>query len=130
MSKTVSLSFRFNPAEKAALYKLAEQRGVSASVIVRRLVREAVFHGPTFFGDELSEIYKLRRELSAIGNNLNQIARRVHSGHCTVDPISLEMIKTLLVNYKKVSRLMSAVLQASKFRRAILRKSTLTKPKV
>ena len=129
MTKTISLSFRFTPAEKDALFKLAEQRGVSASELVRRLVRESVFHGPTFFDDQISEAFKLRHEVAAVGRNLNQITKRVHSGQITADPVKFEMIQALLLNYSAVSKLMRNVLQASKKRRAILREATLKKPK-
>lgn len=129
MTKTVSLSFRFTPAEKAALFKLAEQRGITASEVVRRLVRETVFHGPTFFEDEIKEAFKLRLEVARVGQNLNQVAKRIHSGQCETDPIKYEMIKSLLVNYSAVSELMRKVLHASKFRRTVLRRATLTKPR-
>jgi len=129
MTKTVSLSFRFTPAEKDALFKLAEQRGITASEVVRRLVRETVFHGPTFFDDQISEAFKLRLEVARVGQNLNQVAKQIHSGQCETDPIKYEMIKSLLVNYSAVSELMRKVLHASKFRKAILRKSSLKSPK-
>lgn len=127
MSKTISLSIRFTPAEKTALFKLAEQRGISASELLRRLVRETVFHGPTFFDDEIKEAFKLRVEVARVGQNLNQVAKRINSGQCKTDPIKYEMIKSLLVNYSAVSELMKNVLQASRRRRAVLRMATLKK---
>ena len=129
MKRSISLSFRFTPAEKDALFKLAEQRGVSASELLRRIVRETVFHGPTFFDDQISDAFRLRHEVLKIGTNLNQVAKRIHSGQCETDPIKYEMIKSLLVNYSAVSELMRNVLQASRRRRAVLRMASLTKPR-
>lgn len=127
MAETISISIRLRANEKKALFDLAEKRGVSASKVARRLIREAVYHGPTFFDDDLSQVSALRRDMSAVWRNLNQIARRVNSGEVKADPMTQKMIQQLTLNQKRCRDILHEMIMNSRFRRAALRRSTLTK---
>lgn len=127
MVETISISIRLRAHEKKALFALAEKRGVSASEVARRLIREAVYHGPTFFDDDFREVSKLKREVSAVGRNLNQIARRVNSGEVTTNPLSKTMIQQLVANQQTCRDILHKIIMNSRFRRGALRRSTLTR---
>ena len=59
------------PEEKAGLKQLAETLGETPSRVIRRLIREAINGGPDYFEDGREEIRRMRRQLTAIGRNLN-----------------------------------------------------------
>jgi len=127
MAETISISIRLRAHEKKALFDLAEKRGVSASEVARRLIREAVYHGPTFFEDELKQVIALNREVAAVGRNLNQIARRVNSGEVKERPLTKKLIQQLAFNQKRCHDILHEMIKNSRFRRAALRRSTLTR---
>ena len=71
---------RLWPEEKEGLAQLAEILGETPSRVMRRLLREAINGGPDYFEDRRYEIRGLRRQLSALGRNLNQLVRQIHRG--------------------------------------------------
>ena len=74
------LHVRLREAEYAGLQQLAVARGQPPSRLLRRLLREALTGGPDYFKDELVDLRGLVRELTAIGRNLNQLARAANRG--------------------------------------------------
>ena len=75
-----SLHVRVRDEERAALQAFAASLGQTPSRILRRLLREAITGGPDYFTDELVGVRSMSRELAAVGNNLNQIARALNRG--------------------------------------------------
>lgn len=69
---------RLSPEENTALAKSAAEYGVKRSRIVRRLVRELIRKRPDYFDQEKNELRALSQQLSAMGRNLNQIARKLN----------------------------------------------------
>jgi len=121
MAKTSAVVIRFNEDEKDALRDLAQSYGISVSELMRRLAREAVSVGPSFFPEERKALAAATRQLSALGRNINQIARRVNSGQCQADPLSMEQIgqiKAEIANFGGIANRMKA---NAKERRVILR---------
>jgi len=125
MGMTISISIRLKPKEKNALFALAKKRKVSSSELIRRLIREAVFHGPTFFDEDLSAITDLKREVNRTGRNLNQIARRVNSGAVKTDPLNALIIKEMTRNQMRMWETLHDITLNSRFRRSALRKSSI-----
>lgn len=70
MKRTIKLSVRLNEKEHAYLNKLAEKSALKKEPLIRLLITGTqIKERPT------AEYIELLRELSAIGNNINQIAR-------------------------------------------------------
>ena len=68
-NRTHFIGVWLNEAEHQHLEQLCQTTGLSASVVLRKLISE------TELSPHPPEVYaKLLRELSAIGNNLNQLA--------------------------------------------------------
>jgi len=70
---------RLSPEENAALTKSATGYGVKRSRIVRRFLRELIRQRPDYFDQEKNDLRALSQQLSAMGRNLNQIARKLNS---------------------------------------------------
>ena len=75
-----SLHVRVRDEERAALQAFAASLGETPSRILRRLLREAITGGPDYFKSELVGLRFGARQLAAIGNNINQIARGLNRG--------------------------------------------------
>ncbi|PZQ96174.1 MAG: hypothetical protein DI533_17210 [Cereibacter sphaeroides] len=71
---SVKLNIRVTVDEHAAFRTVAEAGGLTVSEAVRHLVRQAS-NLLAIHADELQAIAEARRDLCAVGNNLNQIAR-------------------------------------------------------
>ena len=87
---------RMSPAEYKRIQKDSKASGKS----IPELLRESYFHNPPLkVLMSKDEVATLRKDLSRIGNNLNQVARHLNSGlfhgwNNTLDMI-LEQFKTL-----------------------------------
>ncbi|MEJ2790998.1 MULTISPECIES: plasmid mobilization relaxosome protein MobC [unclassified Pseudoxanthomonas] len=67
-------------SEYAAISKIAHDRECSIQFWIVSLIRAALTRGITVGGAELEALGSSNYELSAIGRNLNQIARRLNMG--------------------------------------------------
>lgn len=75
----VKLNIRITQGERAAFQAVAKANGLTVSEAIRHLVKQA--SGLLALqADELGAIGAARRELAAVGNNLNQLARLGASG--------------------------------------------------
>ncbi|WP_215767486.1 plasmid mobilization relaxosome protein MobC [Gluconobacter cerinus] len=96
--KTETLHIRISPEEQERLKRIAGPRRLS--VWCRRVLLNDLAGGASI----AEELLALRRELSAIGNNLNQIARRLNTGE-QVDIAGLPAdIDTLKARINRVLR--------------------------
>src|SRR5271170_460134 len=86
--RSAVIPVRFAPEERTALFEQAKKFGLSLSEFVRRaaLKRRMPPAPPPQINRDLYQ------ELSRIGNNLNQVARKIHEGAVSVD---LELVSTL-----------------------------------
>ncbi|GBQ52321.1 plasmid mobilization protein [Komagataeibacter sucrofermentans] len=79
MIRESTLHIRMTDNEKAKAQSYAKSIKKSLSVLVREHITQAIVTNTK--GDEIrTELQAIRRELSAQGNNLNQIAKRVNGG--------------------------------------------------
>lgn len=83
-------------AEYKAIQALAETRGWPATVYVAQLVRTHLSQSPRFSDDELLALRRATAELSAIGRNINQIARALNSDPSNA-PIAGELPSVMLM---------------------------------
>ena len=73
--RTISILFRLNEQENQFFREQVAMSGYSAQEYMRRRLIENQTIKPRPAG----EMAEIRRELSAIGNNVNQVARKVNS---------------------------------------------------
>jgi len=66
--------------EKSGLQKIALDIDATPSEVMRRLLREVLNGAPEYFSDGLEELAAMRRELAAVGRNLNQLVRVLNAG--------------------------------------------------
>lgn len=102
----VKLNIRLTEEERAHFQAIVNARGLTVSEAIRHLVRQA--SGLLALqADELAGITAARRELAAVGNNLNQLARLGAAGKlrwnrgdnlhmrqlaCRIDDLSEELV--------------------------------------
>ena len=115
-SRVVGL--RLREQEWAGLKTLAAQLGQPPSRLLRRLLREALTGGPDYFTDELRELHRMRVELSAIGRNLNQLARAANQGGALAGEDVRRVINAGLVQTAAVEELYVRGVEAAR-RRAV-----------
>lgn len=78
--RSSSLNVRVRPEEREAFQEFAASLGQTPSRVLRRLVREAITGGGDYFKDEMVGLRAVSREVAAIGNNLNQLAKAANRG--------------------------------------------------
>lgn len=74
MKKRIKRQFWLSPEENAELKRKANLAGISESAVIRLLIRG---YEPREKPDE--RFYTAMRNLSAIGNNINQLAAKAHT---------------------------------------------------
>jgi antitoxin component of RelBE/YafQ-DinJ toxin-antitoxin module len=92
---SVKLNIRITEDEHASFQTVAEASGLTVSEAVRHLVRQAISDRLAIQADELDAIAAARRELSAVGNNLNQIARLGAVGRLTWNARDAALVRKL-----------------------------------
>lgn len=89
------LEVRLNDSEDIKLHELMRETGFNASQLIRSLIsRTEIKTRPP------DELPKLLRELSAIGNNVNQIARKANS----TDSIAEDELTKMRVAFENLSK--------------------------
>ena len=89
------LEVRLNDSEDVKLHELMCETGFNASQLIRSLIsRTEIKTRPPY------ELPKLLRELSAIGNNVNQIARKANS----TDSIAEDELTKMRVAFENLSK--------------------------
>ena len=74
--RNVQILFRLNDEEAAYLYELVERSGHSKEALLRSMLM-----GYRLCEKPDPEFYKIMRELSAIGNRINQLAAKANNGN-------------------------------------------------
>jgi len=90
------LNVRLNEEENLRFQRLAEQLQTTRSRLMRKMIREAIGAGPDLLHQELKLIEELAYQLAAIGRNLNQLVRAIHSGKVAVtaaDQVAIEAVR-------------------------------------
>lgn len=105
-----SIKIRLSKQEKLAWQEKAARAGISLST----LIREAMGRTRTWTAGDRSSIQEQTRQISRIGNNLNQIAKWANTYKGTAEAI--EIIEALMAIEKALNKLL--VNQASSFQKA------------
>ncbi|MES9903233.1 MAG: hypothetical protein ABW168_11250 [Sedimenticola sp.] len=105
--KTEVLRFRITPEEIKRLDNIIAQRNklkakensktkpINRSQVLLSLTRNFVCLGPDFLDDEVLSLKESNRLLLAIGRNLNQVIRKIHSGDITANELTEGYLKKL-----------------------------------
>jgi hypothetical protein len=107
---------RFSEAEFQDLMKLAEGLGATRSKLFRKLVREALGSGPELVGQHMKTIGEGIYQLGALGRNLNQQLRLVHSGQVIGQPIDVALVVQVKDQVVKLENKWLMVVKRSKDR--------------
>ena len=83
MKRTVKKQFWFSKVEAQDLKKKAKKACLTEAALIRLLIRG---YEPREKPDE--RFYDAMRELSAIGNNINQLARKANAGFASRDEVT------------------------------------------
>lgn len=79
------INFRALPGDAKMMKATAARRGMKPSEFMKLLLRSWVSGGAILPEKELNALSNTLNELGAVGRNLNQITRRIHSGGYPVD---------------------------------------------
>ena len=123
--KTEQMIFRATPDERRALKGYADKRGVSMARVLRKIVRELVSDDTVdLFEDDMAGLVAVRRQLSAIGRNVNQVARKINQGDLPASPADALGIEQLRGELKGVLAEIDRIRDDANKRRVIMRKRT------
>ncbi len=78
------VNVRMNEAEALAMSRLASQLQTSRSRLLRKVIRESIGEGPDLLPNEMKHFEEAVFQLAALGRNLNQLLKLVHSGQVKV----------------------------------------------
>lgn len=92
MTKRIKRQFWLSPEDNAELKRKAQLSGINETSVIRILIRG---YEPKEKPD--ARFYEAMRELSAIGNNVNQLAAKAHS----LGFIDAPMLKTEALRWHK-----------------------------
>lgn len=100
MKQRIKKQFWLSPDENAELKRKAELAGLTETAVIRLLIRS---YEPREKPD--GRFYEAMRNLSAIGNNVNQLAAKAH----TLGFIDAPMLKSEALRWHKFQADMEAV---------------------
>lgn len=92
MAKSKEVRFRLNDDELAEAKKIAASYGMTVNAMAKFLVLK--LKAP-MNKEERQDMKELNRHVGAIGNNLNQIARKLNSNNRLLSSEKMELIATL-----------------------------------
>lgn len=113
-----SISFKERQRKQLTLYKndllnleyIAEKNNCKLPYYISALIRNHLYKSIELTGFEIENLRKSNYQISSIGNNLNQIAKRVNLD-MGIDYQDLELIKELIVKIDNHVNLVNSCLQ-------------------
>ena len=107
------LNVRLNDEENLRFQRLAEGLQTTRSRLLRKLIREAIGAGPDLLAHELSLFEDLAYQLAAVGRNLNQLVRAIHSGKVAVTADDRTFIEAVRAEVQRVDQEVITVIDRS-----------------
>ena len=107
---------RFTEAEHHGLMNLAEGLRTTRSKLFRKLVREALGSNPELVGQHMKTIGEGIYQLGALGRNLNQLLRLIHSNHVVAQPLDVALLQQVKEELLSLQEEWLKVVQRSKDR--------------
>jgi uncharacterized protein YydD (DUF2326 family) len=93
MEKTETIKVRMTITEKERLFKLAANENETVSELVRRQLLQPIVTDSQ--REELNAFKERTQQIARIGNNLNQISRKIHEGKQISESFLIEIAEAL-----------------------------------
>ncbi len=79
-----SAHVRLDEAEDAGFQVLVERLETTRSRLLRKIIRESIGEGPDLLPNEMKHFEEAVYQLAALGRNLNQLLKLLHTGQVKV----------------------------------------------
>jgi hypothetical protein len=99
-----SAHVRLDKAEDTGFQELVERLATTRSRLLRKIIRESIGEGPDLLPNEMKHFEEAVFQLAALGRNLNQLLKLVHTGQVKVssqEQAMMESIRTQVECLKK-----------------------------
>jgi len=95
ISRTPSkrIIFRLSEAEYQAYLQLVQRLSTTRSRLIRGMIREALDMGPDLLTQDMKTLGEGVYQLGALGRNLNQELRAMHSGKLQNQPADIALVE-------------------------------------
>lgn len=87
------VNVRMSDAEALAFSQLAERLQTSRSRLLRKVIREFIGEGPDLLPHEMKHFDDAIYQLAALGRNLNQLLKLVHTGQVKVSSQEMTLME-------------------------------------
>jgi hypothetical protein len=101
-AELIPITFKMPRFLTTAAKEKAKAQGMTTSRWIKSLVQSNLIQPPVLIDSAIIAVRESNRELAAIGNNLNQIARRLNETVFKTDMVRIELIKDLENRIDKV----------------------------
>jgi antitoxin component of RelBE/YafQ-DinJ toxin-antitoxin module len=91
----------------------ARMRGMSATRFIKSLVQSHLIQPPVLIDSAIIAAERSDRELAAVGNNLNQIARKINESAFKIDLVKLETLEEVKQAVKSVRASIDGLIRIS-----------------
>jgi hypothetical protein len=103
-------------ADQALLHLMKTLGTKTRSRVVRKMIMEAAGLGPDLLNDNLDSFREGVRQLAALGNNINQIARAINSGQAPGCPWDSELMNAVIRRLRDHQKVVADIATRSKNR--------------
>ena len=110
------VNVRMNEAEALAFRLLAEHLQTTRSRLLRKVIREAIGEGPDLLFQEFKVMDDAVYQVAAIGRNLNQLVRAVHTGQVKAMPQEQALMGDILNRIESLKKEIFIVIDRSRNR--------------
>lgn len=111
--KSERVTLRLTPAEYADLAARAHAQGMSKGAYLAALFKAQARSQPQWTGEELQALREATRELTAIGRNLNQIARALNTSLEHADRARAMELEALHAQVERERQAVKALIKAN-----------------
>jgi hypothetical protein len=101
-AELIPITFKMPRFLTTAAKEKAKAQGMTTSRWIKSLVQSNLIQPPVLIDSAIIAVRESNRELAAIGNNLNQIARRLNETVLKTDMVRVELIKDVETSIDKV----------------------------
>jgi hypothetical protein len=111
-----SAHVRLHEAENRAFQNVVERLQTTRSKLLRKIIRELIGQGPDLLDHEWQALENLIYQLGALGRNLNQYVKAIHTRQAKASPLDLALIEQVRDEVKRVDIWVIAIIARSKQR--------------
>jgi hypothetical protein len=111
-----SAHVRLDEAEDAGFQQLVERLETTRSRLLRKIIRESIGEGPDLLPQEMKPFEEAVFQLAALGRNLNQLLKLVHSGQVKADSQELMLMEGIRTQVELLKKETLTVIDRSRER--------------